>query len=441
MKKEFLQQFYKKSHAEKLHALYEAEVISQKTYEYLESRSIHLEPSVADHMIENYLTNFEIPLGVALNYVINGQEYVLPMVTEEPSVIAAASHAGKIISQSGGFHTTFPKRLVVGQLAFFDVKDSAAASQVLMQHTEEIIQLANASHPSIVSRGGGAREVKVRILPADKTFATPELLVMHLHVDTLEAMGANIVNTMMEGIKIYVQQLIGAEALMGILSNYATEALVTATCTISPEYLARGQYSGEWVRDAIVKAGQFAAVDPYRAVTHNKGIMNGVTALVLASGNDTRAVEAGAHAYASRSGQYRALSVWTTNDAGQLVGQLTLPLTLGTLGGTINSHPTVQLCYEILGHPTAKQLAELAVSLGLGQNLSALLALVTEGIQKGHMSLQANSLALSVGASPEEVPAVVSLLKKEAHLDTEAAKRILNIVRQTSQAQRPHHTL
>lgn len=437
MKHQYLKKFYQKTQAEKIQALVAAEVISKNTAQKLQNQDIHLPETVADQMTENYITNFELPLGVAMNFIVNNQPYVLPMVTEEPSVIAAASYAGKIIGKNGGFQTTVSADLMIGQLAFFDVPDMERAQQAVIQHEATIIEKAQAAHPSIVRRGGGARAVKVRPLAADPTLNTPAILTVHLLIDTQEAMGANIVNTMLEGVAPYVETLVGAPATLAILSNYATEALVTARCQIEPDVLTKGEFAGDEVRDQIVKASQLATVDPYRAVTHNKGIMNGVTALITATGNDTRAVEAAAHAYAARSGQYRGLATWKAAKSGALIGELTLPLALGTVGGTINSQPLVQLAHEILDDPTAQELAQLVAALGLGQNFSALYALVTEGIQKGHMSLQAKSLALSVGARPEEVPAVVASLKKAGTIDTETAKKCLAEIRAAEKTDEP----
>lgn len=429
MNTDHLKKFYQKNHTEKIEALVEAGVISAASAEKLKNQQFKLPKEVADHMVENYLFNYELPLGVAMNFVVDGQEVVIPMVTEEPSVIAAASRAGKIIGQAGGFHTEFLEANRMGQLVFFDVPDLEQAKATILTHEKEILNRANEAHPSIVRWGGGAQSTEVRIIQADAEQKTPEMLVVHINIDTQEAMGANIVNTMMEGAQPFVEQLVGVPALMAILSNYATGSLVTARCEIAPDLLTRGEFSGEWVRDQMIRASQWATADPYRAVTHNKGLMNGVTALVLATGNDTRAVEAGVHAYAARSGQYRAFSTWSKNDAGNLVGEVTLPLALGTVGGTMATHPTVALTQEILGHPLSKELAKITAALGLGQNFSALYALVTEGIQKGHMSLQAQSLALSAGARPEEVAEVVEILQKEKHLDFKTAKRVIKIAR------------
>ncbi|MDP4107257.1 MAG: 3-hydroxy-3-methylglutaryl-CoA reductase, partial [Bacillota bacterium] len=280
-------------------------------------------------------------------------------------------------------------------------------------------------HPSIVKRGGGAKEIVVRQIAADPALEKPAFLVIHLHIETLEAMGANIIDTMVEAIKPYLEKLTNGTALMGILSNYATECLATASCQIPVSLLKKGNYSGEEVRDRIVEACQLAIADPYRAVTHNKGIMNGIDSVVLATGNDWRAIEAGAHAYASRSGQYRSLSTWSKAKNGDLIGSLTVPLPIGTVGGSINIHPGAQFSKRILGCQNAKELESIIVSVGLGQNFSALKALVTEGIQKGHMGLQAKALAISAGAKGKDINLVADRLKQRKNMDFANAKEIL----------------
>ena len=322
MEKEILHRFYKKSHAEKIKALYRAEAISEEDYQALTKETLKLSPSVANEMIENYILNYEFPFGVAMNFVIDEKERLIPMVTEEPSVVAAASNAGKIVGLSGGFQTEMKERLMIAQIVLKNVSDIKTATKNIQENEEEIIDLAHAAYPSILNYRGGARRVDVRLISADTEFETPEFLAIHLVVDTGEAMGANIVNTMAEVVAPFIVELSGGSRLMNILSNYATESIASAKCVIQPKYLATKTMSGETVRDRIIEATQFALADPYRAVTHNKGIMNGIDAVLLATGNDWRAVEAGAHAYASKSGQYRSLSRWTKDEKGNLVGQL-----------------------------------------------------------------------------------------------------------------------
>lgn len=425
MKKDILSKFYKKSHNEKLNALKNAGVISNEDFEGLKKETLKLPSDVADQMIENYIMNYEFPFGVALNFVIDGKELLIPMVTEEPSVVAAASNAGKIVGLSGGFDTKMDTRLMIAQIVLKDVVSVEVAQTKILAKEAEIIELANAAHPSILNYGGGARRVDVRIISADDEFETPEFLVVHLVVDTGEAMGANIVNTMAEAVAPYIVELADGSGLMNILSNYATESLARARCVIGPKYLATQSMTGEMVRDRIIEATQFALVDPYRAVTHNKGIMNGIDAVLLATGNDWRAVEAGVHAYAAKSGQYRSLSRWITDADGNLVGELEVPISVGSVGGTLSIHPGAQFAYRLLNQPNANELSRILVSVGLAQNLSAVRALVTEGIQKGHMGLQARALAIRVGATDDEIEFVAKRLQTAKHMNSETAKNIL----------------
>ena len=426
MKKEILHHFYKKSYAEKIEALYRAEAISKEDYESLKNETLKLSPSVANQMIENYILNYEFPFGVAMNFVIDEKECLIPMVTEEPSVVAAASNAGKIVGQSGGFQTEMKKRLMIGQIALTDVLDVKAATKNIQENKEKIIDLANAAHPSILNYGGGAQRVEVRLVEADAKFDTPEFLVVHLIVDTGEAMGANIVNTMAEAVAPFIVELSGGSRLMNILSNYSTESIATARCVVHPKYLATKTMNGELVRDRIIEATQFALADTYRAVTHNKGIMNGIDAVLLATGNDWRAVEAGAHAYASKDGQYRSLSRWSKDNEGNLVGEMKLPLSIGSVGGTLSIHPSAQFAYRLLDQPSAAELSRILVAVGLAQNLAALRALVTEGIQKGHMSLQARSLAIRVGATGKNIERVATRLQNAEHMNSKTAQKILD---------------
>lgn len=425
MKKEFLNKFYKKSLVEKIEALKQAEVISKEDFALLQEKLINLPIDRADRMIENYLLNYELPFGLAMNFVIDGKETIIPMVTEEPSVIAAASNAGKLTALSKGFETEMNNRLVIGQIVLKNVVNVEAAALKLKAQEKNILDLANAAHPSIVNYGGGAQRIETRIIPSDPAYNSLEFFVLHLVVDTAEAMGANIVNTMTEAISSYITELIGGESLMNILSNYATESIVKATCLIHPNNLATETTTGNIVRDRIIEASQYAMVDPYRAVTHNKGIMNGIDALLVATGNDWRAVEAGVHAYAARDGQYRALSQWSQTDEGYLKGEIELPISVGSVGGTLSVHPTAQLAYRILDKPSANELARTLAAVGLAQNLAALKALVTEGIQKGHMGLQARSLAIRVGAEDANIERVAERLQTAEHMNSETAANIL----------------
>ncbi|WP_079709623.1 hydroxymethylglutaryl-CoA reductase, degradative [Paraliobacillus ryukyuensis] len=424
MDKQHLTKFYQKTKQERIEALVSAGLIHEEATTAFSSK-IHLSDEVANHMIENQIATYQVPLGLGLNFFINGKDYAVPMATEEPSVIAAASFAAKTIQQAGGFKTTVEDRAMIGQIALKNVEDMNKAEEIILQHADAIIDLANQAHPSIVKRGGGARSIQIRKIQADPTYQTPAFLVIHIHAQTLEAMGANIINTMVEAVKPYLENVTGGTALMGILSNYATECLVTATCRIPTNQLAKEPYTGEQVRDRIIEACQFALVDPYRAVTHNKGIMNGIDAVVLATGNDTRAIEAGIHAYATRSGQYRSLTNWTKAENGDLLGEITIPLPIGTVGGSISIHPAAKFSMKLLGNPAAKELEAVIASIGLAQNFAAVRALVTEGIQKGHMGLQAKSLAITAGAKGDQIEVVTEQLKQAPNMNLATAKAIL----------------
>ena len=425
----YLNKFYTKTKSSRISALRQAGVLSAEEKSQLES-GLHLSNDVAGNMIENQLATYELPYGVALNFLINGKDYVVPMAIEEPSVIAAASSAAKIIKHAGGFTTTTTDRIMIGQVALKNPPHVIETLQLLAEKEAEILQIANEAHPSIVKRGGGAVKLDIRHIKADELEHAPEFIVLHLHVKTLEAMGANIINTMMEGIIPYIEDLAQSRALMGILSNYATECLATATCRIPIEQLQKGTFNGEEVRDRIIDACQFAYADPYRAVTHNKGIMNGIDGVIIASGNDCRAISAGIHAYASRSGQYRSLTKWEKAKNGDLLGSLTLPLPIGTVGGSISFHPAAKMTKTILHYENAAELESIIVSVGLAQNLAAVKALVTDGIQKGHMGLQSRSLAISAGAKGEEINWLSRKLKQAENMNLATAEKLLKEYRQ-----------
>lgn len=423
-----LEKFYKKSLNERIQNLIDTSRIDAETVEQFKT-SLLLSDDTANHMIENQIGTYQLPLGLGLNFVINDQIYDVPMATEEPSVIAAASFGAKTIKASGGFTTYQDQRLMVGQVALRNVSDPHDKKERVYEAHERLIELAHQAHPSIVRRGGGVKAIDVRLIDENQVQGTPDFFIVHLLVDTSEAMGANMVNTMVEAIKDELELITGGDCLMGILSNYATENTVTSTCIIPPTLLSRAEIPGEEVRDRIVEANQFAIADPYRAVTHNKGIMNGIDAVVLATGNDTRAIAAGIHAFASRSGQYRALTNWYVDDQGNLVGTITVPMAIGTVGGSISIHPGAQFAQSMLNKPTASELAGIIASVGLAQNFSALRALVTEGIQKGHMSLQAKSLAMVAGAKGKEIEAITKQLKQEPLMNLAVAEKLLKAYR------------
>ncbi len=411
--------YYQKDRQTRLDILVQQKKLTQAEVDSLIDPKLDL--TLGDTMIENFITQYQIPEGLALNYVIDGKEYLIPMVTEEPSVIAAASHGAAIVKRSGGFTSELKERLMIGQIVIEQVKDATKLAQELEQKQAKLLQLANEAHPSIVCRGGGAREIKVRIL-------APDLISLDLIVDVKEAMGANMLNTMLEACASYLRTELNTEILLSILSNYATRCLVKVTCEIPVSELTKGELAGEKIAQKIATASRLAQLDPYRATTHNKGIMNGIDAVVIASGNDWRAIEAGAHAYATRNGSYQRLSTWQVK-GDKLIGELELPLPLGSVGGSVSIVPLVKLNHRLLELQDAKELEKIVAAVGLGQNLAALYALVTDGIQKGHMKLQLKSLAVAVGASPSEVSAVVAgLLAKKAR-DSATAKQILEEIR------------
>lgn len=380
-----------------------------------ELKNMNLSKEIANHLIENQISEFSIPLGVALNFSINQKKYVIPMATEEPSVIAACSNGGKIVASSGGFTTEMSEKLLRGQIVFMNVQDGEGLKQAILEKESEIFEVATKAYPSIVKRGGGIRKLIVR------DFQEEHFLSVDIVMDTKDAMGANMMNTVLEGVaQAFREWFSEVDILFSILSNYATESIIKASCRISFDSFGK---NGQFIAEKIAAASTYAQLDPYRATTHNKGIMNGIEAVILATGNDTRAASAAIHAYAAKDGQYRGLSQWRIVDQ-QLEGIIELPLALGIVGGATKVLPKAQIALEMLQIKSAKELAEVIASVGLAQNLAALRALVSEGIQKGHMSLQARSLALSVGASGEEISLVTEKLKQTT-MNEATAKEIL----------------
>ena len=413
--------FAKLSPTERIEALLKEGLLTWDEAQILKEQK-GLPLSIADQLTENVLSTFDLPFSLAPYFLINGRDYVLPMVTEEPSVVAAASFAAKLIQRSGGFTTQVHQRQMIGEIALTDVKDVEMASKRILEDKETLLQLASEAYPSIVKRGGGARDLWVE--------NKGNFLIVYLAVDPKEAMGANMLNTMLEALTNRIQELSGGQALMAILSNLATRSLVSARCAIDFKALSRNPEEAIEIAHRMELASQLAKVDPYRAATHNKGIFNGIDALVLATGNDWRAIEAGAHAYAAQSGPYKGLSSWTSQpEEKKLYGEITLPMPVATKGGSIGLNPTVQVSHRLLGEPSAIELAGVIASLGLAQNFAALKALVTTGIQAGHMKLQARSLALLAGAKEEEVPRLVSQLLENKPFNLEKAKTLLQELR------------
>ena len=413
--------FAKLSPTERIEALLKEGLLTWDEAQILKEQK-GLPLSIADQLTENVLSTFDLPFSLAPYFLINGRDYVLPMVTEEPSVVAAASFAAKLIQRSGGFTTQVHQRQMIGEIALTDVEDVEVASRRILEDKETLLQLANEAYPSIVKRGGGARDLWVE--------NKGDFLIVYLAVDPKEAMGANMLNTMLEALTDRIQELSGGQALMAILSNLATRSLVSARCAIDFKALSRNPEEAIEIAHRMELASQLAQADPYRAATHNKGIFNGIDALVLATGNDWRAIEAGAHAYAAQSGSYKGLSHWTSQPKEKkLYGEITLPMPVATKGGSIGLNPTVQVSHRLLGEPTAIELAGIIASLGLAQNFAALKALVTTGIQAGHMKLQARSLALLAGAKEEEVPQLVNQLLENKPFNLEKAQTFLQELR------------
>ena len=391
----------------------------------------------ADQMIENVVGLHSLPLGIAVNFVVNGCDVLVPMVVEEPSVVAGASFAAKLARAGGGFRATTTAPEMIGQLQVLDVADPWSARFDLLAAREELLVLANETDPVIVDLGGGARDLEVRVL--EQTPVGP-MLVVHLIFDCRDAMGANAVNTACEALAPRIEQITGGRVGLRILSNLADNRLARARCVVPVDALAFRDFSGERVAQGIVEAWAFAAADPYRATTHNKGIMNGVDAVVIATGNDWRAIEAGAHAYAARSGRYTSLSTWARDAEGNLVGALEMPLAVGVVGGATRVHPTARVALKILGVRTARELAEIIAAVGLAQNLAALRALATEGIQRGHMRLHARQVAIAAGATGDEVPQVVERMVAEGHIRSDRAEAILAQLRNERPASGIQHS-
>ena len=376
----------------------------------------------ADHMIENVIGTFSLPLGVARHFRVNGREVPIPMVVEEPSIVAGASFMAKLALGTGGFfaHTSPPE--MIGQIQILDLADPASARLKLLAHKAELLNEAAEVDPILQELGGGPKDLSVRLIQDSPVGA---FLVVHLIYDVRDAMGANAVNTAVERLAPMVERISGGRVLLRILSNLADRRLARARVTIRTKDLAFDAFSGEAVRDGIIEAWAFAAADPYRAATHNKGIMNGVDPVVIATGNDWRAIEAGAHAYAARNGSYTSLSTWGRDAQGNLVGTLEMPMAVGTIGGATRVHPTAQANLRMMGVKSAAELAEVIVSVGLAQNLAALRALATEGIQRGHMSLHARQVAIAAGASGEQIDRLAERLVSEKTVRIDRAKAIL----------------
>lgn len=376
----------------------------------------------ADHMIENVIGRYGLPFGVALNFLVNGREILVPMVIEEPSVVAGASYVAKLTRDAGGIQAESSAPVMIGQLQVLDIPDLEGARSKIEEHKASLLAEIEDVDPVLQDLGGGPQDIVVRVI---EDSPIGPFLVLHLLVDVRDAMGANVVNTACERLAPHLESLIGGRVHLRILSNLADRRLASASCDIPPEGLAFNDFLGEEVRDGIVEAWAFAQADPYRAATHNKGILNGVDAVLLATGNDWRAVEAGAHAYAARDGRYRPLSIWEVYQDGHLAGQLEMPLAAGIVGGATGSHPQARLALRMMGVSTAQEFAQVVVAVGLAQNLAALRALATEGIQKGHMTLHARQVAMTAGAEGEEISRVADQLVQGGEINVDRAQEIL----------------
>jgi hydroxymethylglutaryl-CoA reductase len=386
-----------------------------------------LDADTADKFVENVLGTYALPYGVALNVRVNGRDFVVPMVVEEPSVVAAASNAAKMVRAGGGFHAEADEPLMIAQIQLTHVSDPERATRAILGHKAEILARADRAIPGLVARGGGTRDVTVRRLGD----ASDRMIVVHVVVDCRDAMGANLVNSIAEGVADRLAELAGAKVGLRILTNLSDQRCVRVRCRVPAELLATDDMCGDDVIEGIVNASRFAELDPYRAATHNKGIMNGIDAVVIASGNDWRAVEAGAHAFAAREGRYQPLAKWRREGQGadaHLLGELEVPLALGTVGGTLRVHPAARLSLRLLGTESATELAMVAASVGLASNLAAVRALATDGIQRGHMALHARSVAVAAGAGGDLVERVAAIIVEARDITLEAAKRALEVL-------------
>ena len=410
-----ISKFFEKSRKERLDIVANFANLSHEELDILQSNNGGISYDKADKMVENVIGTFSLPLGIATNFKINGKDYIIPMVIEEPSVIAAASKGAKIARIKGGFEVTADESYSIGQIQVLDI-DIPSAIQKINNSSNEILQLANSKSNTLSKMGKGAKEISC------KEVDTPsgKMLIVELLIDVGDAMGANITNTMCEAVSPLIEKISGGRTLLRILSNYSTRRIAKAKAVFEKEAVG-----GEKVVNDIILAFEFADNDVYRAVTHNKGILNGTIAVANAVGQDSRAIEAAANAYATKSGRYRSLSQWSKDNDGNLVGTLEIPLSVGIVGGIVNVHPIAKVCTKILGVSTAQELACVMIATGLAQNFSAIRALATEGIQKGHMRLHARNLAAAAGATSEQIDKIVKKMIEEKKISLDRAKELL----------------
>jgi len=408
--------FYKLSPKERLTIVKQfADLTDEEAAQLQNTGALPLD--LADRMIENVIGAIAIPLGIGMNFLINDRDYLIPMAIEEPSVVAAASFAAKMVRDGGGFHTSSTSPIMIGQIQAVGIKDPYAARMRVIEAKEEILKKANDQDPVLVGAGGGARDLNAKVI---ETTQGP-MLITELHVDCRDAMGANAVNTMNEAVAPLIERIAGGRVYLRIISNLAVKRLVRVSCVVP-----KASVGGEEIVDGIVNAYAFAAADPYRAATHNKGIMNGIIAVILATGNDHRAIEAGGHAYAAMSGHYTSLSTWEKNEKGDLVGTLELPMAVGLIGGAVKTHPIARIAIKILGVKSANEFGEVLAAVGLAQNLGALRALANEGIQRGHMSLHARNIAVMAGATGGQIDIVAAKMVEERKIRVDRAKELLD---------------
>ena len=418
MKSSRISGFYKLSIEERLKIVKEFSELSDEEAEFLLKG--HLDIELADRMIENVVGMTELPIGIATNFKINGRDYLIPMAIEEPSVVAAASHAAKLAREGGGFFTSSTEPIMLSQIQVVGLRNPHFAKMQVLEHKEELMRIANEQDPVLIKVGGGCRDIKARVIDSNMG----PMLVIHLHVDVRDAMGANAVNSMAEALAPYIEDITGGKVYLRILSNLAIYRLARARAVWKKNVIGEDTVKG------ILYAYEFARVDPFRAATHNKGIMNGIDAVLIATSNDWRAVEAGAHAFAAMDGWYTSLTHYEEDEEGNLVGSIELPMAVGIIGGATSTHPKAKIARKILGIKTAKEFGEILAAVGLAQNFAALRALATEGIQRGHMSLHARNIAVMAGAKGEEIDRVAELLVKEKKVRVDRAKEILEELRE-----------
>ena len=408
--------FYKLSIEERQKLLSELIDLNQDELKLLKTLG-YFKPNQIDTMIENVIGSYQLPFGLAFNFKINNRDFIIHMVIEEPSVVAAASNAAKMARKMGGFHSEEVKSVMISQIQITQLKDIETAIESLKKNKESLIKIANEQDPLLNKLGGGAQDIEIRVIDTNKG----KMIILHLLVDVLDAMGANVVNTMAEAISPLIEEICGGKIYLRIVSNLSTHRVAKSKATFDKDLLG-----GEEVVEGILNAYEFALADPYRATTHNKGIMNGISALTLATGNDTRAIEAGAHAYASLSGKYSPLTKFKLDSEGNLIGEIEIPLALGIIGGMTKIHPMARLALKILNVKSANELSQIAAAVGLAQNVAALRALASEGIQKGHMALHSRNIAKFAGVPEDLIESVSKKMIEDKKIRIDYAKEILH---------------